>query len=179
MRQIFALSLFCACLAACGGNGEVSPKDASDMQLATKVSIFESKDNQKQWILQADTVDFADLKSATLKNPQLLLKQEGKDSARVSGDTGSFDYIKKLVTVEGHAKIDSFTEDVKITANRFFYDVDNDRVWSEGKTVITRGGAKITARGGIETDSKLVKIEMKKQSTQLPQSTRELQRKSK
>ncbi len=179
MRKILVLTLFCVSLVACGGNGENSPQDASDMQLATNVSIFESKDNQKQWILQADTVDFADLKSATLKNPQLLLKQEGKDSARVFGKTGSFDYIKKLVTVEGDAKIDSFTEDVQITANRFFYDVENDRVWSEGKTVITRGGAKITARGGIETDSKLVKIEMKKQSTRLPASAQELQRKSK
>jgi LPS export ABC transporter protein LptC len=179
MRNFFLLFLFCIGLSACGNNGDVSPKDASDMQLATQVSIFESKDNQKQWILLADTVDFADLKSAMLKNPQLLLKQEGKDSARVSGKSGSFDYIKKLVTVEGNAEIDSFTEDVKITANCFFYDVENDRVWSEGKTVITRGGAKITARGGIETDSKLVKIEMKKQSTQLPKSAEELQRKSK
>ena len=179
MRKNIALLLAFVFLTACGGSGDISPNDASDMQLATRVSIFESKDNQKQWILQADTVDFADLKSATLKNPQLLLKQDGKDSASVTGETGTFDYIKKLVTVEGNAQIDSFLENVKITANRFFYDIDKDRVWSEGKTVIIRGGAKITARGGIETDSKLVKIEMKKQTTQLPQSTRELQRKSK
>ncbi len=54
--------------------------------------------------------------------------------------------------------------------------MDKDRIWSDGKTVITRGGAKVTARGGVETDSKLVKIEIKKQTTRLPADARELQK---
>ena len=62
-----------------------------------------------------------------------------------------------------------------ITIN--FYDVDKNRIWSDDKTTVPRGAAKITARGGVETDSKLTKIELKKQSTRLPKTTRELQRK--
>ncbi len=141
------------------------------------MSIFESQDNQKKWLLTAESVDFADLQSATLKNPELSLKEDGTDSARVSGDAGTFDYAKKLVTIDGNAQIVSLEEDVVIATDHVFYDVDKDRIWSDDKTTVTRGAAKITARGGVETDSKLTKIELKKQSTRLPQTTRELQRK--
>ncbi|MGN0017300.1 MAG: LPS export ABC transporter periplasmic protein LptC [Candidatus Avelusimicrobium sp.] len=177
MRKLFLLPAVLLTLAACGGPGDFTPDDNAGMQLATKVSIFESQDNQKKWLLTAESVDFADLQSATLKNPELLLKEDGKDSARVSGDTGSFDYTKKLVTIDGNARITSFTEDVVIATDRIFYDVDKNRIWSDNKTTVTRGAAKITARGGVETDSKLTKIELKKQSTRLPKTTRELQRK--
>lgn len=164
-------------LAACGGSDSFAPNENAGMQLASKVSIFESKDSQKKWLLTAEAVDFADLQSATLKNPELLLKENGQDSARVSGDAGTFDYSKKLVTIDGHAQIISFTEDVVIAADRFFYDVDKNRIWSDDKTTVTRGKAKITARGGVETDSKLTKIELKKQSTRLPDNANELKRK--
>ncbi|MGN1058152.1 MAG: LPS export ABC transporter periplasmic protein LptC, partial [Candidatus Avelusimicrobium sp.] len=108
---------------------------------------------------------------------ELLLKEDGKDSARVSGDSGTFDYTQKLVTINGNAEIVSFTEDVVITTNRVFYDVNKDRIWSDDKTTVIRGGTKVTARGGVETNSKLTKIELKKQSTRLPENAAELQRK--
>lgn len=178
MKKLAFLLAVLAGLGACGGSDEFSPAEDAGMQLASQVSIFESKDSQKKWLLRADAVDFADLKSATLKNPNLLLKENGADSAGVTGKTGVFDYPSKLVTIEGDAKIQSFTENLLIEAERFFYDVDKDRIWSDGKTVITRGGAKVTARGGVETDSKLVKIEIKKQTTRLPADARELQKKA-
>ena len=53
--------------------------------------------------------------------------------------------------------------------------MDKDRIWSDKKTIVTRATAKITARGGIETDSKLTQIEFKKQSTQLPKNLKEVQ----
>lgn len=84
---------------------------------------------------------------------------------------------KKLVTIDGNALITSFAEDVVIATEHVFYDVDKDRIWSDSKTTVTRGAAKVTARGGIETDSKLTKIELKKQSTRLPKTAGELQRK--
>ena len=161
-------------LAACGGSDTFSPTEDAGMQLATQVSIFESKDSQKQWVLRADAVDFSDLKSATLKNPVLLLKENGQDSVQVTGDTGTFDYPHKLVSIDGHAIIKSLTENATITAEQFSYDVDKNRIWSDTKTVITRGGAKVTAKGGVETDSKLSKIELKKQRTRLPARTDEL-----
>lgn len=172
---LFALLVFT--LAACGGKETFAPDENAGMQVASRVSIFESKDSQKKWLLTAEAVDFADLQSATLKNPELSLKEDGKDSARVSGDAGIFDYSKKLVTIDGNARIVSLTEDVTIAGNRFFYDIDKDRIWSDEKTTVTRGAAKVTARGGVETDSKLTKIELKKQSTRLPKTVRELQRK--
>ncbi len=156
MKKLTLLLTGLVWLGACGGSGDFSPAEDAGMQLASQVSIFESKDSHKKWLLRADAVDFADLKSATLKNPDLLLKENGEDSAGVTGKTGIFDYTAKLVTIEGDAKIQSFTENLVIEAERFFYDVDKDRIWSDGKTVITRGGAKVTARGGVETDSKLV-----------------------
>lgn len=176
MKKLFPLFFFTALSAACGGPDNFAPENDAGMQLASKVSIFESQDSQKKWLLTAESVDFADLQNATLKNPELLLKENGKDSARVSGDTGMFDYTNKLVTIDGHARITSFTENVVITTDRIFYDVDKNRIWSDDKTVVTRGATKITARGGVETNSKLTKIELKKQSTRLPKTARELQR---
>lgn len=174
MKKTLLLLAAAAALCACGGEKEFSPADDAGMQLSTNVSIFESQGSHKKWILRAETVDFSSLQSAVLKNPDLLLKENGQDSASVTGKTGTFDYPTKLVTIEGNAKIQSFTENLIITAERFFYDVDKDRIWSEGKTVVTRGGAKVTAKGGIETDSKLTKIEIKKQTTQLPADAKEL-----
>ena len=95
MRKIFFFPLFLLTLAACGGKDSFAPEDDAGLQLASKVSIFEAKDSQKKWLLTAENVDFADLQSATLKNPELLLKENGQDSARVSGDSGTFDYTKK------------------------------------------------------------------------------------
>lgn len=174
MKRYVALLALLVCVGACTKKEEFSPQDNAGMQMASRVSIFESKNNQKQWILTAEAVDFADLKSATLKNPVLLLKQNGQDSARVTGDTGIFDYETKRITIQGNAKINSLTEQTRITTDRFFYDVNKDRAWSDVKTVITRGGAKAIARGGIETDAKLTKIELKKQTTRIPQEVREL-----
>lgn len=159
---------------ACSGKEKFSPDENTGVQLATNVSIFESKDSQKQWILTADAVDFADLGSSVLKNPVLLLKQNGQDSARVTGDTGTFDYLKKQVSIQGNARIHSLTERVLITTERFFYDVNEDKIWSDTKTTITRGTAKSVARGGVVTDSKLTKIELKQQATRVPKTTREL-----
>ena len=175
--RLFLLLPLVILLAACGGKGTFSPEENADMQLASNVTIFESKASQQQWILTAEAVDFGALQSATLKNPVLLLKQNNVDSARVSGDTGHFDYQKRLVSIEGNARIDALTEDAHLTTDRFFYDIDKNRVWSDRKTVVTRQHAKSVARGGIETDSKLTKIEMKNHSTRLPTDARELRRK--
>lgn len=174
MKKICALFLLCLTLAACGGKDSSSPEDA-DMQRAKDVALFESKDSQKKWILRAEEVDFADLNNAVLLQPRLLLRENGQDSAEITGERGTFDYIKKLVSIEGDAKVHSFKEKVDLATDRFYYDVNKDRVWSDKKTVVTRGSAKITARGGIETDSKLLKIEFKKQSTRLPADPKELQ----
>ena len=173
----FFLFFSLVALYACGGQKDFSPEEESGLQLANEVAIFESKDSQKQWILTAEAVNFADLQNATLKNPKLLLKKNGEDSGRVTGDSGSFDYTQKLVSIEGHAKIEALQENAVLTTDRFFYDIDKDRVWSDDKTVIVRNHAKVTARGGIETDSKLTKIELKKQSTRLPADIKELQTK--
>lgn len=164
-------------LYACGGQKEFLPEEDSGLQLASEVVIFESKDSQKQWILTAESVNFEDLQNATLKNPKLLLKKNGQDSAQVTGDSGSFDYTQKLVSINGHAKINALQENAVLTTDRFFYDIDKDRIWSNDKTVIIRNHAKVTARGGVETDSKLSKIELKKQTTHLPSDIRELQKK--
>ena len=173
--RYFILTLTVSTLfTACSRTESFSPEEDTGVQIANQVSIFESKDNQKQWILTAQAVDFADLNTPILKNPVLLLKQEGQDSARVSGDSGTFDYLKKLVTIEGHAQINSLTQQVLITTDRFFYDVDKDRIWSDTKTVITRGTAKSVARGGVVTDSKLSKIELKNHSTRVPRNVSEL-----
>ena len=110
MRKYTALLAGLLLLNACGKKETFSPEENAGVQMATNVSIFESKDNQKQWILTADAVDFAELSNATLKNPVLLLKQDGKDSARVSGNTGSFDYLKKQVSISGNAQIHSLSE---------------------------------------------------------------------
>ncbi len=176
MRNLFPLLFMVLGLAACSEKAANSLTEEPGTQLAKEVSIFESKDNQKKWLLRADAVDFADLKSATLKNPNLLLKENGKDSASVTGKTGIFDYQTKMVTIQGDAKIKSFSEKLTISAERFFYDVDKNRIWSDVKTVITRGKTKVTAKGGVETDSKLTKIEFKKQTTQLPSDVKELQK---
>ena len=72
MKKLPALFLLTLCLAACGGEKEFSPDDG-DMQRAENVTIFESKDSQKKWLLRADEVDFADMNNAVLTNPHLLL----------------------------------------------------------------------------------------------------------
>ena len=162
-KLVFLLSL-AFCLSACSAEEEKTAGE--DLQRAENVTLFESKDSQHKWMLRAEKVDFDDLNSAVLHNPHLLLRENGKDSAEVSGQRGTFDYAKKLVSIEGNALVKSFTEQVTLATDRFFYDVDKDRIWSDKKT---------TARGGIETDSKLTRIEFKKQSTQLPKNLKEAQ----
>lgn len=174
MKKWCCLTLFVLLLTACGSKENFSP-DEGDMQQANQVTIFESKDSQKKWILQADTVDFEGMTHAVLHNPHLLLRENGQDSAEVTGKRGILDYDKKLVTIDGNAKIQSFLQKAVLTTDRFFYNFDKDRIWSDRKTIVTRGSAKMTAKGGIETDSKLRKIEFKRQTTQLPTDPKELQ----
>ena len=184
MRTRFALFTFfplwalgAALLCACGGEEKkANPTEDTGMQLAENVSIFSSKDNQKEWLLQADSVDFSGMEKATLKKPLLLLNENGKKSAQVSGEVGIFDYPQKRVTIEGNAKAVSFTEGADLASARFFYQIDEDRIWSDTRTTGTAGGVKITAKGGIETDSKLAKIQIKKQTTRLPKTTKNLKR---
>ena len=173
----FVSGLLCLLLlGACQQKEAFAPEDNKGLQLASNVSIFESKTGQQQWVLTAEAVDFADLQNATLKNPVLLLKQDGQDAARITANTGQFDYTNKLVTLSGNTKLVSLTEQATITTDRFFYDVDKDRVWSDGRTVISRGTGQSVARGGIETDSKLTKIELKQHRTRLPKTAQELKK---
>ncbi len=173
MKKLTLVLSLTFCLFAC--SAEEEKPAGEDIQRADNVTIFESKDSQHKWLLKADEVDFDDLNSAVLHNPHLLLRENGQDSAEISGKRGTFDYTKKLVSIEGDALVKSFTEKVTLATERFFYDVDKDRIWSDKKTTVTRGTAQITARGGIETDSKLTKIEFKKQSTQLPKNLQEVE----
>ncbi len=175
MKQYWCVLLAALLLAACGEK-KVSPLEEDDAQIATNVSIFSSKENQKQWVLEARSVNFENMQSATLKAPRLFLKENGQDSATVSGEVGTFDYTQQLVTIEGNAMLESLTEKAKITAPRFFYNVETDKIWSDARTVITRGTARSVAINGVETDSKLNKITIKKHATQLPQSMQELKR---
>ena len=175
MKLIYACLLVCLVgLAACSEKNASIPSE-EEGQKATQVTIFQAKDSQNQWVLKADAVTFEDMNSATLTNPHLLLREDGKDSAEVSGKRGIMDYSAKTVSIEGNARVHSLTQNVLLTTDRFFYNLDKDRIWSDKKTIVTRANAKITARDGIETDSKLRKIEFKKQSTQLPATTQELQ----
>ena len=164
-------------LGACGQPAS-SPVEEADTQLATQVSIFSSKENQKEWVLYADFVNFENNQSATLKNPALVLKQNGQDSARISGNTGTFDYVAQQVSIEGNAVLESFSEQIRLTASAFFYDIVQDKIWSATRTVITRGSARSVAINGVETNSKLTKITIKKHTTLLPKDARELKRKS-
>ena len=169
-----------AVLMACGGEKQNNPaEEDAGTQMAEKVSIFSSKDNQKEWLLEADSVDFSGMEKATLKKPHLLLNENGEKSAEVSGDMGVFDYTQKLVSISGNAQVVSFTEKLTITAAAFFYQIDTGRIWSDSRTTIVRGTAKSVARGGIVTDSHLKKIELKKQSTRVPKNTKELERSKK
>ncbi len=161
-------------LAACGGENSFSPDDG-ELQQAHSVTLFESKDSQNKWILHADTVDFEDMAHAVLTNPHLILRENGQDSADITGKRGILDYAQKLVRIEGDVRVHSLTQKILLTADHIFYDLDKDRVWSDKKTIVTRGSAKITAKNGIETDSKLRQIEFKNQTTQLPADPQELQ----
>jgi LPS export ABC transporter protein LptC len=175
MKQILVCIVAGLFLTACSSKGTSATED--DAQVAQNVSIFSSKENQKQWVLQAQSVNFENMQNATLKNPRLILNENGKNSATVSGDLGLFDYSQQLVTIDGNAVLQSLTERVRIAAPRFFYNVNTDRIWSDAKTVITRGSARSVAINGVETDSKLTKIIIKKHATQLPADRQELQRK--
>ncbi len=160
-------------LTACSGKTK-TPLQEEDAQIATNVSIFSSKENQKQWVLNAKSVNFENMQNATLKDPYLILKEDGVDSATVTGEVGTFDYAKQLVTIEGNALLESLTENARISAPRFFYNVEKDRIWSDARTVITRGTARSVAINGVETDSKLNRIIIKKHATQLPKDRQEL-----
>ena len=173
MKRYFLWTLIALSLCACSNKDEFSP-DEEELQQANQVTIFEAKDSQQKWSLHADEVNFDDMTHAVLVNPYLLLRENGQDSATVSGKRGVLNYADKLVSIEGDAQVHSLTEKVLLKTDRFFYDIDKDRVWSDKKTHITRGTAKITAKNGIETDSKLRKIEFKKQSTKLPVNPNEI-----
>ncbi len=173
MKQLCLCIGLALLFTACGGKSK-APLQEEDAQIATNVSIFSSKENQKQWVLHAHSVNFENMQSATLKNPHLVLKEDGVDSAVVSGEVGTFDYAKQLVTIEGNALLESLTEKARISASRFFYNVEKDRIWSDARTVITRGTARSVAINGIETDSKLNRIIIKKHATQLPKDRQEL-----
>lgn len=173
MKKLPWLIITLSMLAACGGEKTFSPDD-EQIQQAREVTLFESKNSQNKWILHADKVDFEDMTHAVLTHPHLLLRENGQDSTEVSGKRGVLNYAKKLVSIEGDVRVHSLLENVLLTTDRVFYDIDKDRVWSDKKTLVTRGTAKITAKNGIETDSKLRKIQFKKQRTQLPADPTEL-----
>lgn len=160
--------------AACGSDKKFSPNEDPGMQKANVVSIFESKASQKQWILNSKDVDFSDMENAALDEPELILKENGKDSARITAKRGIFNYPQKMVTLKGDVKARSFTQNLTLDTDHLFYDVNKDRVWTEAKTIITRGGVKTTAQNGVVTNSKLTQIEFKRQSTQLPKTVEEL-----
>lgn len=174
MKKVWPFFLLSALLCACGGESSFSPDDG-EMQQAKEVTLFESKDSQNKWLLHADAVNFEDMAHAVLINPHLILREEGQDSADITGKRGVLNYSDKMVSIEGNARIHSLTQQVLLTTDRIFYDIDKDRVWSDDKTLVTRGTAKITAKNGIETDSKLKKIEFKQQTTRLPTDPKELQ----
>lgn len=174
MKHLLPALCLLVLLAACSGSGTLSP-DEGEKQQARQVTIFQSRDSQKKWELYAEEVNFENTSHAVLLNPRLLLRENGQDSAEITGKRGTLNYDDKLVSIEGNAHIRSYTQQAELATDRFFYDLDKDRVWSDKKTLVTRGGTQITARGGIETDSKLRKIQFKKQSTQLPQDIRQLQ----
>ena len=173
MKQTLLIGCLLCGLAACSSQASFSPEE-EEIQQANQVVLFESKDNQNKWILHADEVNFEDMAHAVLTNPHLILREEGKDSAEVSGKRGILNYSQKLVTIDGDTRVHSLKEKTLLTTDRFFYDIDKDRIWSDKKTIITRGKSKITAKSGIETDSKLRKIEFKQQTTQLPLDPTEL-----
>lgn len=165
---------FLLLLAACS-HPDTASLDEESGQKATQVTIFQAKDSQNKWILHADKVDFEDMTRAILTNPHLVLREDGQDSAEINGKRGILDYGHKIVSIEGNARVHSLTQQTLLTTDRFFYDIDKDHVWSDKETIVTRGKTKITAKKGIETDSKLRKIEFKNQFTQLPDSVKELQ----
>ncbi len=173
MKKISVLVGLCMILAACSADKSFSP-DEEELQQAKHVTLFESKDSHHKWILNADEVDFEDMANAVLTNPHLMLYENNQPSAEISGKRGTLNYAQKLVSIEGDAVVHSLAEQVRLTTDRFFYDIDKDRVWSDKKTLVTRNNAKITAKAGIETDSKLRKIEFKKQTTQLPTDLAEI-----
>ena len=173
MKLKWHFLLLSVCIAACSSEASFSPEE-EDIQQAKQVVLFESKDSQNKWILHADTVNFEDMVHAVLINPHLVLSENGINSAEVSGKRGILNYAQKLVTIDGDARVHSFKEKALLTTDRFFYDIDKDRIWSDKKTIVTRGKSKITAKAGIETDSKLRKIEFKKQTTQLPLDPKQL-----
>ena len=173
MKKLFPALCIFFLLTACGQPDNPLPQE--DTQYADQVTLFESKDSQNKWLLHADRVNFEDIMHAELINPHLTLRENGVATTEVSGKKGILNYSKKLVSIEGDAKVHSLKEHTLLTTERFFYNLDTNRIWSDKKTFVTRGNTKITAKGGIETDSKLHKIEFKKQHTQLPEDIREFQ----
>lgn len=171
-----ALGILCLCIltAACGSDKKFSPNEEPGMQKANVVSIFESKQSQKQWMLNSKDVDFSNMENAALDQPELILKENGQDSARITAARGVFNYPQKVVTLKGKVKAQSFTQNLVLETDHLFYDVNKDRVWTDAKTVVTRGGVRTTAQNGLVTNSKLTQIEFKRQSTQLPQTVDEL-----
>lgn len=103
------------------------------MQRANAVSIFESKDSQKRWILNSRDVDFSDLQNAALVAPELLWKDNGKDAGKVTAERGVFNYAQRLVTLQGHVKAVSLIHGLTLETDHIYYDVDKDRVWSDKK----------------------------------------------
>lgn len=160
--------------AGCGGEKNFSPNEEPGLQTANTVSIFESKSSQKRWVLNSKNVDFSDMQNAVLEKPELLWKEEDADSGKVTSDRGLFNYTQKLVTLTGRVKAESFLQNLTLETDRIYYDVNKDRVWTDQKTVVTRGGIKTVAKNGVETNSKLTQIEFKNQATQLPATVDEL-----
>lgn len=169
---LFLLAAFV--FGGCGSDKKFSPNEDPGMQKANTVSIFESKGSQKRWILNSRDVDFSDMQNAALESPELLLKENGQDSAKITAERGIFNYPSKLVTLRGKVKATSFTQKLTLETDHMYYDVNKDRVWTEAKTIVTRGGVRTTAKNGVVTNSKLTQIEFKRQTTQLPQTLQEI-----
>ncbi len=91
MKKTF-LFLLAFAAAACGGKKDFSPNEEPGLQRANTVSIFESKDSQKRWVLNSRDVDFSDLQNAALEQPELIWKENGQDAGKVTGNRGVFNY---------------------------------------------------------------------------------------
>ena len=174
MKKNFLWLFLILALGACGSDKKFSPNEDPGMQQANTVSIFESKGSQKRWILNSHDVDFSDMQNASLDEPELLLKEDGQNAAKVTAERGLFNYPNKLVTLKGKVKAVSFTQKLTLETHYMYYDVDKDRVWTDAKTVVTRGGVRTTAKNGVETNAKLTQIEFKNQTTRLPQTVEEI-----
>lgn len=178
-NKIKSLTLICLLACAACAKQDAPQQDSAPAQRGYNITLSESTAGQTAWRLEVKEADFFDGEQyLTLKNPSLILNENGQTNSTVTSLKGRYDVANHLITLSKKVTGVSQKENAKIETEEIFYDTQTKEIWSDSPVRLTRG--KITVNGaGLRANGDLSQIEIIKQKTALPADIKDIKQAAK